>query len=102
MVKAAVLIPLLAFGWTDAMPPKEYRGEAEATVFFLDAGAVHALCAPAVGAGPGVRVYACAGDGKDGKAVILLPDPCPYGEIGERYAQIACHEKGHALGWRHD
>jgi hypothetical protein len=93
---------LLAFmPYNDSMPPAEYRGEVVAVTFFLTADNVQKVCAPAIGADSGVIVYACAARGKNGP-VIVLPDPCPYGEAGERFAELACHEGSHINGWRHD
>jgi len=100
MLRFAPLLLVFA-GWNDSMPPTEYRGEAYGTVFFLTAENVHKLCAKAIAAPPGVAVYVCAGE-KDGNAIMILPDPCPYGDAGERFAEIACHEKAHLNGWSHD
>ena len=105
-MKALALLPLLALsgaqGANDSMPPPGYQGNAVATVFFLHPDDVHRVCSNAAGAGPGYLILACARQRGESKGVMALPNPCPYGAAGERYAEIVCHEQGHLNGWRHD
>lgn len=84
----------------DKMPPEFYRkGAAYATTFFLNTEQVQELCDKGVKE-KGNVAFACSGAQNDRK-VIILPNPCPYGAKGERYAELVCHEVAHVKGWRH-
>jgi hypothetical protein len=73
-----------------------YRGNVNAFVRFLDPEGVDRSC----GTLPGKRVIACVD--RIGAPVMTLPNPCNVEFQGEDYASVVCHEKGHALGWRHE
>lgn len=84
-----------ASGWFQAyevpLPPERMRGSAVAgAVFFTDQGMIDLLC------GGHDYVVACT-DTVSG--VMILPNPCQPRFAGESYAALACHEKGHVLGW---
>lgn len=105
MKHLALGLLLSACGWqnyNDSMPPAEYRGNAQAAVFFLSPDGVQQVCAPAIGYAKGVIVYACAKQTGKGQGIMVLPNPCPFGEAGERFAELACHELSHLRGWSHD
>lgn len=74
------------------MPPHQYRGPARLTVQFTSPENVQSLCA-LITSGRLRNVEACAND-----TVMILPDPCTY---PGRYAEVVCHEIGHARGWVH-
>lgn len=77
-----------------AQPPSEKRGPAMAMpVFFEDQAGIDNLC------GGKNQVIACA---HVGGGAMALPNPCQARFAGEAFAAVACHEKGHILGWRHD
>lgn len=46
---------------------------------------------------PSVACRDRASTGCFGLGWIILPNPCDW--PAETYAQLFCHEKGHALGW---
>lgn len=73
-------------------PPLMQRGAAAAPVFFVEQAEIDSVC------GGVDEVIACA---IIGGGPMLLPNPCQARFYGESYAAIACHEKGHTLGWRH-
>lgn len=101
MIRGAILALLFgAMGFNDAMPPQTYWREAQATVFFLTPANVQEVCSGATGINNAI-LYACANQTGRGAGVVVLPDPCPFGAVGERFAELACHEKAHLHGWRH-
>jgi hypothetical protein len=75
------------------MPPRSYRGDVRLTVQFTTARNVESLCGMITG-GRLRNVEACANE-----QVMILPDPCTY---PGRYAEVVCHEIGHARGWEHE
>lgn len=75
------------------MPPRMFRGPVQITVQFTDAQNVESLCGM-ITEGRLRNVEACAND-----QVMILPDPCGY---PGRYAEVVCHEIGHARGWSAD
>lgn len=97
MLKLLALTPLLAIGAHgpiySGMPPERFQGDGAAVVVFLSD--VEQLCGPAE---PGFKKLACAFKGKDGVPVLVLPSPCPLGEV-ESFARLTCHELGHRNGW---
>ena len=99
-----ILGPTLAVGapdtlWSDDTPPARFQGEAMATVLYLDPARLQDVCGSAVGQVPaGMRILACTYRGESGTWTTVLPNPCPAAAYGG-FAQIACHEKGHTLGW---
>jgi len=74
------------------MPPERFRGDTAAIVLFV--GDVGAQC----GQKPPYRMLACHRRIK-GTSYIVLPNPCPFGDDGEYFARLACHEAAHAQGW---
>lgn len=72
--------------------PIAYRGPVQITVQFTDAQNVEGLCGM-ITEGRLRNVEACANE-----RVMILPDPCTY---PGRYAEVVCHEIGHARGWNH-
>ena len=102
-MRAAIIALLIgAMGYNDTMPPPEYRGDVQASVFFLSPADVDDVCGNAVGREPGVVYFACSRPLGKGRGIIVLPNPCAYGERGERFAELACHEIAHVNGWIHD
>lgn len=95
MAGASLLLWSAIFWAWDAfaqMPPRQYRGDARLTVQFTTARNVESLC-NMISEGRLRRIEACANE-----QVMILPDPCGY---PGRYAEIVCHEIGHARGWVH-
>lgn len=86
------------------MPPPEFQGEAQGTVFFLSPSDVNNLCGKAVSAPADIYVYACAVKRGENAGVMVLPDPCVYANSStdENYAQLVCHETAHLRGWEHE
>jgi len=78
---------LIDSGW----PPQRYMGEAAGLVGFVDD--VGAYCGRAP---EGYVILACA---SKEEGVMVLPNPCAAEFREEKFARIACHEKGHWLGW---
>jgi hypothetical protein len=80
----AVLVP---------QAPLHQQGSATVgPVYFTDQTGIDALC------GGNNQIVACA---IIGGGWMALPNPCQARFAGESYAAVACHEKGHSLGWRH-
>lgn len=75
-------------------PPPQYMAQAAGLVVF--ANDVTEFCGPAP---EGMRKLGCFLTFKDGSQLVVLPNPCAPAFDGELFARIACHEKGHALGW---
>jgi len=84
--------------WSDAMPPQRFRGDGVATVFFLSRADVTSICSAGRSPPAGGVVLACS-TRKDGRRIVVMPNPCPAGEAGDYWAQIMCHENGHLEGW---
>jgi hypothetical protein len=78
--------------YSDGTPPVRFQGEAAEVVVFVND--VEPYCGKAEN--PNYRIIACTGI-KDGTPVTVLPNPCAFND--QYYAHIACHEKGHVLGW---
>jgi hypothetical protein len=74
------------------LPPADKRGIAAASVFFLEQPGIDGYC------GGQNKIAACA---QIGGGTMILPNPCQPRFAGETFAAIACHEKGHTLGWKH-
>ena len=72
--------------------PQAYRGPVQITVQFTNAENVDGLCRMITEDRLRNR-EACANE-----QIMILPDPCTY---PGRYAEVACHEIGHARGWVH-
>ena len=72
--------------------PQAYRGPVQITVQFTSPENVEGLCGMMTN-GRLRNVEACANE-----QVMILPDPCGY---PGRYAEVVCHEIGHANGWAH-
>ena len=75
------------------MPPERYQGDGVAVVLFVSD--VREYCNTNTPAG--YVLIACAKK-IDGVPVIVMPNPCPIGDI-DFYARVACHELGHVNGW---
>lgn len=89
--------PASASGWFSAhqvpQPPPGKRGDAVALpVYFTDQAGIDYLC------GGKDQFIACA---QIGGGIMVLPNPCQPRFAGESFAAVACHEKGHILGWSH-
>ena len=79
-------------GYMVPQPPLLQRGSAAAPVFFVEQEEIDNIC------GGKDQIVACA---MVGGGPMMLPNPCQARFHGESFAAIACHEKGHTLGWRH-
>jgi hypothetical protein len=79
----------------DGMPPARFQGEVVEVVVYTNDVTPYCGTAP-----EGLEIIACTRDVK-GTPVTVLPNPCAIGDE-DWYARIACHEKGHALGWPGD
>lgn len=78
-------------GFSPALPPEKYQGDARLRVHFTD----HAT--PLCGIVKAERgSIACAGVGSDW---AIMPNPCTW---RDPYAKMMCHELGHANGWSAD
>lgn len=78
-------------GFEVPLPPEKLRGSAvAAAALFADQQTIDVLCG-------GRDLYvACA---EIGGGTVVLPNPCQPRFAGEAFAAVACHEKGHLLGW---
>lgn len=87
---------VLLAGWLFFQPPPpDYRGEGVFLVRIVPRAAIERECAGAPTTWLTDRVFGCTRG-----IVIIMPNPCEWpGQ--DPYAQLFCHEKGHALGWRH-
>lgn len=73
--------------------PREFRGPISVQVQFESAIGVQAICS-IITSGRLQNVEACGNAQR-----LILPDPCTY---PGRYAEVVCHEIGHARGWSAD
>lgn len=80
--------------FSTGIPPEQYQADAGVFTFYLSD--VSKVC----GDRPGATVYACAGT-KNAARIMVLPNPCQYAK-DEWFARLACHERGHHLGWPAD
>lgn len=89
--------PLLALAFMFfPAPPAGLQGDGLAIVQFTDPTKVHAACARWNGGWAGEPLQACSKAG-----AMILPNPCRW-PLRESYAEIVCHELGHAAhGWKH-
>lgn len=71
-------------------PPPEFHGDRDAMVTFT--ADPDAACRP-LSRPTDRRILACAYHG-----ALIVPNPCT--QTGA-YADLLCHELGHANGWRH-
>lgn len=87
--------------WSDAIPPAEYQGLGLVPVLYVEPWEIKDACS-AVGTPPeGLVIVACTITLKDGQKLIILPDPCDFGDGW--FAGVACHENAHALkNWNHE
>jgi hypothetical protein len=97
---AASLLPLASASVpvtsSDAMPPLRFRrADAITTIRLAPQPVLEELC----GRPPKGRRVGCASSDR-----IVMQDPCTYGERGEYFARILCHELAHQVGWsgRHE
>lgn len=90
---AAAPAPLAHGPVYSGMPPERFQGDGVAVVIFTSD--VAAFCGQSE---PGTRRVACATKSEDGVPIMVLPNPCPIGDV-EVFARLACHEGGHAQGW---
>lgn len=92
---AGLTLPPRASGYFQAyevaLPPERLRGSAAADgALFTDQETIDALC------GGRNLFVACS---EVGGGSMILPNPCQARFAGESFAAVACHEKGHLLGW---
>lgn len=93
---AAVSAPALAPHstlYSDGTPPVRYQGEGAQIVLYLND--VSEFCGKATN--PQYVILACTKPARDGVFITALPNPCQFDD--DPYAHLACHEKGHVLGW---
>jgi len=77
------------------LPPREYRGEATATVVFVsEQTRLEAICSRILGE---KRDWRACQIGK----VIYMRHPCNRRDYSDIYSATLCHELGHVNGWRH-
>lgn len=76
------------------MPPVEFRGNARVEIQFVDSANLSSSC------GGGASLKMGCRSTRDG--VIYMPNPCELVEQNQRYADVLCHELGHANGWAGD
>lgn len=101
---AVALLSLLLFGAAPApgyytyssmaQPPTRYQGVASAVTIY--ANDIDALCGAAR---EGYIKLGCVRYTVEGVPLAIIPNPCNPAFKGELFAAIACHEKGHILGW---
>ena len=92
LAAAAALLPG-AGAFSDGRPPERFQGDATVQLEVTDQAGVDRVCQPLFGKPPaGAKTVAC----QTGRRVIA-PNPCLYPT--ETYAQMLCHELGHANGW---
>lgn len=72
-------------------PPVRFQGEAVEVVIYVNDVAPYCGTAP-----KGYTILACTSM-KNETPITVLPNPCAFND--EFFAHLACHEKGHALGW---
>ncbi len=101
----AVLWSAIAMSAADTLyssdtPPARFQGEGMAVVLYLDPERLQATCQRIFGQPPpaGMRFLGCSYLGDGWTWTTVLPNPCAVA-AAEPFAQIACHEKGHTLGW---
>lgn len=75
------------------MPPERFWGEGISIVAYVND--VNAICGDD---DPGTVALGCVRVSSEGMVITFLPNPCFLGDA-ELFARIACHEKGHNLGW---
>ena len=98
-MKALLALAAVASFWGaatafDGMPPRQYQGDLTIQTSFVEFSQIAQACGyPELAPGKG-RYEGCNQPGR-----LVLPNPCSGEFAGEKFAQLACHEKGHALGW---
>lgn len=98
-MKALLALAAVASFWGaatafDGMPPAKYQGNLLVSVQFADWNQIGPLCGyPEVNG----RYEGCSLPGH-----MVLPNPCDPEFAGQSFARLACHEKGHELGWPAD
>lgn len=80
--------------FSTGIPPEQYQADAGVFTFYV--ADVSKVC----GERPGATIYACSGT-KNAARIMVLPNPCQYAK-DEWFARLACHERGHHLGWPAD
>jgi len=83
-----------------SLPPSEFQGGAPIAVRLITGprADIDPACKFLGGqVGPGMVIAACYKNG-----VIVAPDPCDPFFAGEKFADLMCHEIGHARGWSHE
>lgn len=81
--------------WSDDIPPERFQGSGATMTFYLPVADVRRLCG---GVETVATVFACSYHNTNGTWITILPNPCLVAR-SEDYARLACHEKGHTLGW---
>jgi hypothetical protein len=80
--------------YSDARPPLRFQHPTLVRLQTANQPVIDRLCASRFGPAPaGMRTNACQIGG-----MVVAPDPCSFPET-DTYAQILCHEIGHANGW---
>lgn len=94
-------VPIEQQAMPDGIPsaPPEYQGDNIAVVGFFHPRQIDGICR-AGGPYDGRIIYGCTEILEEGRAIIVLPNPCFYQH--ESYARLTCHELGHVNGWRHE
>ena len=81
------------------LPPLRYQGDGSHVVGYSNPYVVHEFCRGGDALPLGTVIYGCAFP-RD--KFVALPNPCLPQFQGESFARLACHEKGHILGWGSD
>lgn len=89
---ASFILPDGSVVMSPILPPPHLRGPSSMVVYFVEDPNIPC------GAAPGSGIRGCTFESGN----IVLPNPCDPKYEHEVFAIIACHEKGHSLGWNHD
>lgn len=91
---AAVALAPNSTPYSDDWPPVAYQKDVTVQVEFASRQAMQVSCQRLFGQPPtGSAIEACNTGSK-----IVMPNPCTFPKE-DRYAQLLCHEIGHANGW---
>lgn len=79
------------------MPPERFRGPALVRMQVVPEAELYTACNSKPVSE--LRLLGCARKDWLGRPYIVVPDPCPRGEV-EQTARVLCHELAHAArGW---
>lgn len=97
LIAATPLVTGPGTAYYDGLPPERFRGPAVVRMHVVPEADLYIACGSK--RIEGLKLLGCARADFLGRPYIVIPDPCPLGEV-EQTARIICHELAHAArGW---